>query len=118
MKNAKIVVSEMTFSIIKPSTFSLKFIPPRPEFNNNKNESRPPQTVQKVFAEFYSTAEILFWAGSIARGETSSDTPDSDLVIVYKKLPHAYREAFIYEGWLIDAFVHDIQTLLYFFSIS
>jgi hypothetical protein len=29
-------------------------------------------------------------------------------------VPNAYREAFIYDGWPIDAFIHDLETLRYF----
>ncbi len=35
-------------------------------------------------------------------------------MIVYELVPNAYREAFIYEGWPIDAFIHDPDTLRYF----
>ncbi len=52
-------------------------------------------------------------AGSVAVNHGTSAS-DLDLVIVYESLPHAYREAFLYDGWPIDAFIHDLDTLRYF----
>ena len=60
---------------------------------------------------------VIFWAGSVVnnQGTTASDL---DLVIVYEELPNAFREAFIFDEWPIDAFVHTIGTLRYFFEES
>jgi hypothetical protein len=79
---------------------------------------KPPlQTIQKLIQERYSQAKAVFWGGSVAKdfGTTASDL---DLVIVYEHLPAMYREAFIYDGWPIDAFVHDSETLHYVFEES
>jgi hypothetical protein len=35
-------------------------------------------------------------------------------VIVFEEVSNAYREAFIYDGLPIDAFIHDLDTLRYF----
>jgi hypothetical protein len=53
-------------------------------------------------------------AGSVARGEATEHS-DLDLVIVYERLPHAYRESFVDAGWPVETFVHDPETLDYFF---
>jgi hypothetical protein len=38
-----------------------------------------------------------------------------DLVVVYESLPNAFRESFCFERLPVEAFVHDGQTLNYFF---
>ena len=64
--------------------------------------------------ERYADAEVTFLAGSLVRGEGTS-TSDLDLVVVFKSLPNAYRESFRFGDWPVEAFVHDPQTLAYFF---
>jgi len=73
----------------------------------------PLPTVQKLIKERYVDAKAVFWAGSVAANQGTSAS-DLDLVIVFESLPHAYREAFVYDGWPIDAFIHDLETLRYF----
>jgi len=73
------------------------------------------ETITKLTSERYKEAAAVFWGGSLARG-TGTATSDIDLVVVYKKLPNAYREAFVQEGLPYDVFVHDISTLRYFFE--
>lgn len=74
-------------------------------------------TIQKLIQERYSNAKAIFWAGSVSQNQGTSAS-DLDLVIVYESIPAAYREAFIYDDWPIDAFIHDIDTLRYFFEES
>ena len=62
----------------------------------------------------YSEAKALFAAGSFIRGEETAFS-DLDLVVVYESLPNAYRESFRFDGIPVEAFVHDPQTLNYFF---
>lgn len=62
----------------------------------------------------YPEARVVFLAGSLVRGEGTS-TSDLDLVVVFDRIPRAYRESFIYEKWPVEAFVHDPLTLEYFF---
>jgi hypothetical protein len=73
----------------------------------------PLATIQKLIKERYIQAKAVFWAGSVAanQGTTLSDL---DLVIIYESLPNAYREAFVFDTWPIDAFIHDLDTLSYF----
>lgn len=78
-------------------------------------QNSPLETIKKLIKERYSEAQVVFWAGSIAKGEITKNS-DLDLVIIYEKLPNAYREAFIYESWLIDAFINDIDSINYFFN--
>jgi GNAT superfamily N-acetyltransferase len=82
---------------------------------SSRNDPLP--TIQKLIKERYVQAKAIFWAGSVSVNQGTSAS-DLDLVIVFEKVAHAYREAFIYEGWPIDAFIHDIDTLRYFFEES
>ena len=70
---------------------------------------------QELLQSRFNGAEVLFVAGSFLRGEATA-TSDIDLVVIFPKLSHAYRESFIYKGWPVEAFVHDPETLNYFFS--
>ena len=73
----------------------------------------PLATVQKLIKERYVEAKAVFWAGSVSVNQGTSAS-DLDLVIVFEEVAHVYREAFIYDGWPIDAFIHDLDTLKYF----
>lgn len=64
----------------------------------------------------YSHAGAIFWAGSVAMGSNYTSRSDLDIVVVCLKVQNAYREAFTYENWKIDAFIHDMETLRYFFE--
>lgn len=72
------------------------------------------QTIQKLIKERYGQAKAVFWAGSVSSGQ-GTKTSDLDLVIIFDNVPYAYREAFIYDGWPVDTFVHDPATLHYFY---
>ena len=68
-----------------------------------------------IYRERYANAEVTFLAGSLVRGEGTSRS-DLDVVVVFKSLPNAYRESFRFGNWPVEAFVHDPQTLAYFFD--
>lgn len=78
---------------------------------------KPLDIINRVVGKKYNDAKTIFWAGSIAR-EEGNDRSDLDLVVVYNNISNAYREAFIYEEWPIDVFVHDAETLQYFIEES
>jgi Nucleotidyltransferase domain len=82
---------------------------------NHNRPLAPEDCVRAVWADRFPTARVIFYAGSVLRGE---HTPwsDLDLVVVYDSLPNAYRESFCVSGWPIEAFVHDPETLRYFFG--
>lgn len=67
----------------------------------------------EIRAGKYSDARVIFLAGSIVRGEGTAYS-DLDLVVVFDKLPAAYRESFYFQGFPVEAFVHDPETLNYF----
>lgn len=75
------------------------------------------EAAQGVWRERYAEARVLFLAGSVMRGE-ATPASDLDIVVVYGKLPRAYREAFVYAGWPVEAFVHDEGTLGRFFEMD
>ena len=62
----------------------------------------------------YAGAMAVFAAGSIVRGE-GTPFSDLDLVIVYPRVTCAYRESFRVRNLPVEAFVHDPETLNYFF---
>ena len=75
----------------------------------------PVAAAQGVWRERYQGARVIFLGGSVMRGE-ATPTSDLDIVVVYECLPNAYREAFVYGGWPVEAFVHDAGTLAEFFE--
>ena len=79
--------------------------------------NQPLPTIQKLINERYPQAKAVFWGGSVSK-DYGTSASDLDLIIVYEQLSNMYREAFIYDEWPIDAFVHDTQTLHYVFEES
>lgn len=80
-----------------------------------KLRKSPQETILELYRVKYSDAKCIFLAGSVIRGE-SSKYSDLDLVVVYEKLDFAYRDSFLFNEWPVEAFVHDPQTLKYFFE--
>ncbi len=62
----------------------------------------------------YKGAQVIFLAGSVMRGEASTYS-DIDIVVIYPQLTNAFRESFFHLDWPVEAFVHDPETLRYFF---
>ncbi len=75
----------------------------------------PRTAALEIVAERFEGAAVTFLGGSVMRGE-GTETSDLDLVVVYERLDAAYRESFMHRGWPVEAFVHDPETLRYFFS--
>jgi hypothetical protein len=74
----------------------------------------PLQAASEICKERFSEAKAIFLAGSALRGEQTPYS-DLDLVVVYETLATAWRQSFIHNGWPVEAFVHDPETLTYFF---
>lgn len=72
------------------------------------------QAALAIRSQRFPDAAAMFAAGSIVRGEATPFS-DLDLVVVYGRLDRAYRESFRFDGWPVEAFVHDPATLEYFF---
>lgn len=64
--------------------------------------------------ERYPDSAAVLLCGSAARGETTVGS-DLDLVILMERAPAARRESFRRGGWPVEAFIHDLETLAYFF---
>lgn len=75
------------------------------------------QVATEIFNLRYQSASVMFLDGSIVRGE-STPYSDLDLVVVFDKLPNAYRESFYSHGYPVEAFIHDPETLNYFITES
>lgn len=70
---------------------------------------------RKCLATRFRDASHLFVAGSVLRGEGNAFS-DIDIVVLYPKLERAWRESFVLDGFPIEAFVQDPETLAYFFE--
>ena len=81
----------------------------------NMSRISPVEAARRIWRERYGDARVLFLAGSVLRGE-ATPASDLDIVVAYERLPHARREAFVFEGWPVEAFVHDPETLAHFFE--
>ncbi len=69
---------------------------------------------QRIYREKYPEADVLFLCGSVVREENTA-TSDLDVVVLYDTLPHSYRDSYYFEDWPVEAFVHDMDTMRYFF---
>jgi predicted nucleotidyltransferase len=83
----------------------------------NASRVSPVEAARGVWRERYAGARVLFLAGSVMRGE-ATPTSDLDVVVVFEKLPDAYRESFTSGGWPVEAFVNDVETLRHFFEVG
>jgi predicted nucleotidyltransferase len=75
----------------------------------------PPEAATLEIAKArYPEARAVFLCGSVVRKE---DTPfsDLDLVVVYEHVEQARRESYVHQTWPVEAFIHDPQTLEFFF---
>lgn len=73
----------------------------------------PLAVANALLTERYPSAAVAFLAGSVIRGDQTS-TSDLDFVVVFRRLPNAYRESLVWQGWPVEAFIHDRETLRYF----
>ena len=83
--------------------------PPRPSPLHS-----PIFAAKDLFETRYQGADAVLVAGSVVRGEASTYS-DLDLVVIFPKVAAAYRESFTHKGWPVEAFIHDLETLRYFF---
>jgi hypothetical protein len=78
------------------------------------NRRQPVDVAPDILRQRYPGALLAFVAGSFNRGQATLSS-DIDLVVIFPKLDHAWRESFLFEDWPVEAFVHDPATLRYFF---
>jgi len=77
-------------------------------------KKNPIDVAKKLLNEKFPNCEVAFVAGSFNRGEATA-TSDIDLVIILPHVDCAWRESLIFESWPIEVFIHDKETLNYFF---
>lgn len=70
----------------------------------------PLVTATRYVAQRHPDALAAFLGGSVARGE-GTDTSDLDLVILTTAPPAPYRETVVFEGWIVETFVHSDETI-------
>jgi len=75
----------------------------------------PEETALKILREKFPDSKVMFLAGSVMRGE-GTEYSDLDIVVMYEKIEAAYRDSFFINDWPVEVFVHDIETLKYFFQ--
>lgn len=79
------------------------------------NRPTPEECALAIWKEKYPDSAGVLLAGSVLRGEGTASS-DLDLVVVCKSLEHAWRDSFFFQGWPVEVFVHDLETLNYFFE--
>lgn len=67
----------------------------------------------RVKAARFDDADTLLVAGSVATGH-ASPTSDIDMLVLYERIESARRISFMYDGFAVDAFCHDLETINYF----
>jgi hypothetical protein len=67
-----------------------------------------------IEAEF-PECRAAFLAGSVVRGEATA-TSDLDIVVITDREDAPYRESFLWDGWPVEAFVHNERSILDFFE--
>ncbi|ANM11213.1 MULTISPECIES: nucleotidyltransferase domain-containing protein [unclassified Rhizobium] len=68
---------------------------------------------RRCFANRYTGAAFAYATGSLLRGEGTAFS-DIDLVVVFSSVERAWRESFTHEGFPVEAFVHDEETLAHY----
>ena len=68
-----------------------------------------------LLASRYPGADCAFVAGSIMRGE-GTKLSDIDLVVIFEHVETAWRESLVFEGFPVETFVHDPETLGWFIA--
>jgi hypothetical protein len=69
----------------------------------------------RVLAARYPDADAALLTGSNARGEATAGS-DLDLIVLYRELPRARRESFMFEDMPVEVFLHDPETLAWYFN--
>lgn len=84
--------------------------------NDHDNKALANQALavaEKALASRFGGAACAFVTGSIMRGQGITGS-DIDLVVVFRSLERAWRESFIEDGFPVEVFVHDPETLAYY----
>lgn len=80
---------------------------------SNDQRPEPYAAARLLWSERYPSASTLFCGGSVVRGE-GFPSSDLDVVVVFDHVANAWRESFHFQGWPVEIFAHDPETLAYF----
>lgn len=83
------------------------------DHHNKALADRALAAAEKALASRFAGAACAFVTGSIMRGQGTTGS-DIDLVVVFPRLERAWRESFIEDGFPVEVFIHDPETLAYF----
>lgn len=75
----------------------------------------PRETIEDLRRLRFPEAVAVFLAGSVMRGQATEHS-DLDVVVIHRSLPAAQRESLMHRDWPVELFVHDPETLAYFFE--
>jgi|SRR5882724_3676382 len=85
----------------------------RGDMTNSDPRPEPYVAAQLLWSQRYPSASVVFCGGSVVRGE-GFPASDLDVVVLFGHVANAWRESFQFEGWPVEVFAHDAQTLAYF----
>ena len=83
--------------------------------SDNEKRLEPRLVAERLWRERYPDAQALFCGGSIVRGE-GTPTSDLDVVVLFERVERAWRDSFYFQGYPVEVFAHDHETLAYFFD--
>jgi Nucleotidyltransferase domain len=76
---------------------------------------KPLAIAARFLAREFPGSDCAFVSGSIMRGEGTKRS-DIDLVVLFRKLPNAWRKSLVFESVPFECFVHDPGTMRWFFA--
>src|SRR4051812_16405128 len=83
--------------------------------DTSHGRSEPQHVATAIHRARYPDAKVTLLAGSVSRGEVTPFS-DLDLVVLFERIDRAYRDSFHWDGWPVEVFAHDPQTMEYFFT--
>lgn len=80
-----------------------------------RNISAALSVAREIRDQIFPSAGALLLSGSIVREEATASS-DLDLVVIFERVENAKRQSFTFANWPVEVFIHDAQTLEYFFQ--
>lgn len=77
----------------------------------------PVNILKKLVQERYQCAQAAIWTGSVSQNRGNGES-DLDITVIVESVDFAYRQAFMYEDWPVDAFIYDESSLYSFFELA
>lgn len=97
---------------------TVRSISEKPGVDDQMTDNRPPflDVAKRALVKHYPGAIGAFVAGSITRGE-GTPTSDIDIAVLFDDtFEDVHRNSVVEEGWPIEFFVHNPQSLNYYFD--